>query len=94
VTARERALNYATAVAALATIAWWVSPGRNTAKVLEAQGAAFSSMIKVATAVAARDETIIPIIQEMSDADRARATAGLSDADLFWIEAMLNGTEA
>lgn len=81
------------AVAGLAAVYVLVAPGRNTAKIIQAQGDAFSSMVKIMTAERAIEMRDIPRVEkllgETDDATMTELFAGLPDIDLDWIETML-----
>ena len=83
----------ATAAAVLGLVTWIVRPRNNAAAIIQAQAQGLQTMIRVATEVRRRDPEIIPVIREMTPAERARATAGLTAADKEWINTQLAFTD-
>ena len=91
--AMHTASNLVAGIIGLWLVSRLVMPGRQTAAVIQAMGAGFDSMIKVATAervIADRDiPRVESLLGEMTDDVMTTLFAGLNDTDLDWIESHL-----
>lgn len=89
----DNALKLATGVIGIYMVARLVLPGNQTAAVINAMGSSFAAMVKVATAenaIAVRDiPRVERLLGEMDNEVMAELFAGLSDADLDWVESHL-----
>lgn len=87
--------NIAVGIVGLWTVSRMVSPGRNTAEVVNAVNAGFTKAIKVAIGERYIEERNVPrfleLLGPMDDPTMTELFAGLSETDLDWVEQMLGG---
>jgi hypothetical protein len=95
--ALRKAEQFAIAVIGIAAIARLVMPGRHTAAIINAQADGLRMMVKVATAeraIAVRDVPRFEhLLGVMDDDTMNELFAGLTDADLDWVQTQLGGWE-
>lgn len=84
----------ATGVIALWLVSRLVSPGNQTAEVIRSMGAGLETMIAVAAAERAIENRDVPRVETllgtMTDDLMTELFAGLTDADLDWVESHLS----
>lgn len=82
--------DFGLAVGALAVVAWAISPGRSTAKLIEEIGGSMGMWVHVAQGVRKHDPEVIPDFRELSEARQLTLKHSLSHADQMWLESMLS----
>jgi DNA-binding protein len=87
----ERIKNWVMAAIAIAVVTQFVRPS-NTVKIIEAQGAAMSGMIKTMTAVRERSPSAVDMVLAMGTEEQKELYESLQGEDLEWLTQALRDT--
>lgn len=91
--AMKKLVNFGTAIVGIAILTELVLPRNNTAKIIQEMGQAQSRMIKVMIGERIIENRDVPRFTELlgtiDDPTMTELFAGLTDADLDWVESML-----